>query len=93
MIAYRTGLDITQPSPADARAAFTRWRADGFKETREHAKPVRDRLLARTLEVASAGGVPVHIHSGGGDPDSLVPTPVPRASSTCSSAIHSSRCC
>jgi predicted TIM-barrel fold metal-dependent hydrolase len=34
---------------------------------------VRDRLLERTLEVASATGVPVHIHSGGGDPDSLVP--------------------
>ena len=73
VIAYRTGLDITQPSAADARAAFTRWREDGFRETREHAKPVRDRLLARTLEVASASGVPVHIHSGGGDPDSLVP--------------------
>ena len=33
---------------------------------------MRDRLLERTLEVASASGVPVHIHSGGGDPDSLV---------------------
>ncbi len=73
VIAYRTGLDITQPSAADARAAFTRWREDGFRETRGNAKPVRDRLLARTLEVASESGVPVHIHSGGGDPDSLVP--------------------
>jgi hypothetical protein len=73
VIAYRTGLDITHPSAADARAAFTRWRADGFRETRAHAKPVRDRLLERTLAVASATGVPVHIHSGGGDPDSLVP--------------------
>ena len=73
MIAYRTGLDITHPSAADARGAFTRWRQDGFRETRGHAKPVRDRLLERTLEVASATGVPVHIHSGGGDPDSLVP--------------------
>ena len=73
VIAYRTGLDIAQPSAADARAAFTRWREDGFRETRQHAKPVRDRLLERTLEVASESGVPVHIHSGGGDPDSLVP--------------------
>ena len=72
VIAYRTGLDITHPSAADARAAFTRWREDGFRETRTHAKPVRDRLLERTLEVASATGVPVHIHSGGGDPDCLV---------------------
>jgi hypothetical protein len=73
VIAYRTGLDITQPSAADARAAFARWKEDGFRETRTHAKPVRDRLLERTLEVAAASGVPVHIHSGGGDPDSLVP--------------------
>ncbi len=73
VIAYRTGLDIGHPSPADARGAFVRWREDGFRETRTHAKPVRDRLLERTLAVASETGVPVHIHSGGGDPDSLVP--------------------
>ncbi|MDX6618707.1 MAG: uncharacterized protein QOK36_1093 [Gaiellales bacterium] len=73
VIAYRTGLDIMQPSAADARGAFVRWREDRFRETRTHAKPVRDRLLERTLTVASAVGVPVHIHSGGGDPDSLVP--------------------
>ena len=72
VIAYRTGLDITQPSAADARGAFVRWREDAFRETRTHAKPVRDRLLERTLTAASAAGVPVHIHSGGGDPDSLV---------------------
>jgi uncharacterized protein len=72
VIAYRTGLDITHPSTSEARAAFKLWREDGFRETRTHAKPVRDRLLERTLEVASASGVPVHIHSGGGDPDSLV---------------------
>jgi hypothetical protein len=72
VIAYRTGLDIERPSSADARGAFTRWRQDAFRETRTHAKPVRDRLLGRVLEVASASGVPVHIHSGGGDPDSLV---------------------
>ena len=73
VIAYRTGLDITHPSLEEARAAYTRWRADGFRETRTHGKPVRDLLLERTLEVAGAAGVPVHIHSGGGDPDSLVP--------------------
>jgi len=72
VIAYRTGLDIGRPSPADARGAFTRWRQDGFRETRAHAKPVRDRLLDRVLSVAASSGVPVHIHSGGGDPDSLV---------------------
>ena len=49
VIAYRTGLDIGHPSAADARGAFTRWRQDGFRETRAHAKPVRDRLLERAL--------------------------------------------
>jgi hypothetical protein len=72
VIAYRTGLDITHPSRDDARAAYTRWRADAFRESRAFAKPVRDLLLDRTLAVAAASGVPVHIHSGGGDPDSLV---------------------
>jgi predicted TIM-barrel fold metal-dependent hydrolase len=72
VIAYRTGLDITHATREEARAAYTRWRADGFRETRAFAKPVRDLLLERTFEVASANGVPVHIHSGGGDPDSLV---------------------
>ena len=51
------------------RAAFERWREDGLRETREHAKPVRDALLRRTFEVAAAADRrPIHIHCGGGDP-------------------------
>jgi uncharacterized protein len=69
VIAYRTGLDITRPSVGEAQHAFERWRSDRFRETRAHAKPVRDLLLRRTLEVAQGTGVPVHIHCGGGDPD------------------------
>jgi uncharacterized protein len=69
IIAYRTGLDVREWSRADARSAFERWRADGWRESREHAKPVRDMLLRRTFEVADAAGrLPVHIHTGGGDP-------------------------
>ena len=69
IIAYRTGLDVRPWSRSDANAAFTRWREDGWAESREHAKPVRDNLLRRTFEVAAAaGGPPVHIHCGGGDP-------------------------
>ena len=45
IIAYRTGLDITYPSSSEAAAAYDRWRADDWRETREHAKPVRDFLL------------------------------------------------
>jgi uncharacterized protein len=68
VIAYRTGLDVAEWSPADCESAFTRWRADGWAETREHAKPVRDSLLRRALAVARGAGIPVHIHCGGGDP-------------------------
>lgn len=68
VIAYRTGLDVCDWSASDREAAFAAWRADGWKETREHAKPVCDSLLQRALAVAKAAGIPVHIHCGGGDP-------------------------
>jgi predicted TIM-barrel fold metal-dependent hydrolase len=68
-IAYRTGLDVEDVSEADARSAFDRWKDDGFAETRHHAKPVRDFLLYRTLDVAAARGLAMHIHTGDGDPD------------------------
>ena len=68
VIAYRTGLDVEDP-PADyCERSFKLWREDDFVETRQHAKPVRDRLLRRTLEVAKAHDRPVHVHCGGGDP-------------------------
>jgi predicted TIM-barrel fold metal-dependent hydrolase len=66
VIAYRTGLDVQEWSRSDLESAFTRWKGAGFPETRELAKPVRDALLDRTVE--AAGGRPVHIHCGGGDP-------------------------
>ncbi len=69
VIAYRTGLDVGDPAPEERERAFERWRTDGFRETRENAKPVRDALLRRTLEVAKANDRPVHVHCGGGDPD------------------------
>ena len=68
VIAYRTGLDVCEWSPSDREAAFSAWREDGWRETREHAKPVRDGLLRRALAVARSAGIPVHIHCGGGDP-------------------------
>ncbi len=69
IVAYRTGLDVGDPSASEAAAAFDRWRSDDWKETREHAKPVRDFLIRRTLEVAKANDRPFHFHCGGGDPD------------------------
>lgn len=69
VIAYRTGLDVGPVTEAEARRSFERWRADGWRETREHAKPVRDFLLRRALELARRLDRPVHVHCGGGDPD------------------------
>ena len=69
IVAYRTGLDVGDPAAADAAAAFERWREDGWRESREHAKPVRDFLIRRTLAVAKANDRPFHFHCGGGDPD------------------------
>src|SRR5207245_2357597 len=69
IIAYRTGLDVEPVDEAAASVAFDRWRARGWSETRTEAKPVRDRLLDRTLAVAKRESRVVHIHCGDGDPD------------------------
>ena len=69
IVAYRTGLDVGDPSPSDAAAGFDTWRDDGWRETRQYAKPVRDFLIRRALEVAKANDRPFHFHCGGGDPD------------------------
>lgn len=69
IVAYRTGLDVGDPSEAEAREAFAGWRDDEWRETRERAKPVRDFLIRRTLAVAKEQGRAFHFHCGGGDPD------------------------
>jgi predicted TIM-barrel fold metal-dependent hydrolase len=69
IIAYRTGLDVTDPSSSDAAAAFERWRADGWAESREHAKAVRDFLLRRAFAIAKDRDRVFHLHVGAGDPD------------------------
>lgn len=72
VIAYRTGLDVAWYSPDTCAQAFRRWREADWSESREWSKPVRDMLLRRTLEVATRRGVPLHIHSGGGDSDTVL---------------------
>jgi len=65
VIAYRTGLDVTQPSESEAALAFDRTRLE-----REGAqKTVRDFLLCHTMDVARERNVWMHIHAGVGDPD------------------------
>jgi predicted TIM-barrel fold metal-dependent hydrolase len=69
IIAYRTGLDVGDVDRAEAAAAYLRWRSDGWKETRDHAKPVRDYLLHRAADAAKRYGRVLHVHTGDGDPD------------------------
>jgi uncharacterized protein len=69
IVAYRTGLDVTDPTAGEAADAFAAWKTDGWRETREHAKPVRDFLIRRALAVAKTHDRPFHFHCGGGDPD------------------------
>jgi uncharacterized protein len=68
-VAYRTGLDVGDPSPTEVAGAFAGWRDDEWRETREHAKPVRDFLVRRLLAIARESDRPVHFHCGGGDAD------------------------
>jgi len=68
VIAYRTGLDVAEWPRDEVEATYLRWAQAGFPETRELAKPVRDALLGRTLQIAKRIGRPMHIHCGGGDP-------------------------
>lgn len=69
IIAYRTGLDVGEPSAQAAGQAFDDWRAADWVESREHSKLVRDFCLQRALAVAKANDRPFHIHCGAGDPD------------------------
>jgi predicted TIM-barrel fold metal-dependent hydrolase len=68
IIAYRTGLDISDPSSSEVASAFRSWAEQSHREESAVAKPVRDRLLRALVEVAIDRDVPVHIHCGGGDP-------------------------
>ena len=67
IIGYIVGLDIQEWEAPDVRAAYRRWRDAGWTETRQDAKPVRDTLLLRVLEIARENDRPVHLHSGAGD--------------------------
>ncbi len=69
IIAYRTGLDVGDPSSSEAPEGYAHWRDGGWAETREYAKPVRDFLLRRALELARKHDRVFHVHVGGGDPD------------------------
>jgi predicted TIM-barrel fold metal-dependent hydrolase len=69
--AYRTGLEIGQPTPAEveqALASVRRALVPG-RPPRLAAKPLVDAMLWAVLPVAAATRTPVQFHTGFGDPD------------------------
>lgn len=69
IIAYRTGLDVGDPSTAEAGKAYEGWRAAGWAEGRGPGKVVRDYCLRATLRAVKQHDLVMHLHCGGGDPD------------------------
>jgi hypothetical protein len=69
IIAYRSGLDVAPPSPADAATAFEAIRRQGEARPRLTAKPLLDYLLWLALAEAATLRLPVQIHCGFGDTD------------------------
>lgn len=69
IIAYRTGLDVEDPSAAEAAVAYEAWRASGWPKDRGPGKVVRDYLLRATLRACRRHDRVMHLHVGGGDPD------------------------
>ena len=69
--AYRTGLAIGQPPPAQVERAFSAVRRAVVpgRPPRLAAKPLIDAMLWAALPVAAATGTPVQFHTGFGDPD------------------------
>jgi predicted TIM-barrel fold metal-dependent hydrolase len=69
--AYRTGLEIGTPAPAEVESAFTAVRRAlrPGKPPRLASKPLIDAMLWTVLPVAAAARRPVQFHTGFGDPD------------------------
>jgi uncharacterized protein len=71
IVAYRTGLAIDEPAPAEVESAFSAVRRAVVpgRPPRLAAKPLIDAMLWSVLPVAAAAGIPVQFHTGFGDPD------------------------
>jgi predicted TIM-barrel fold metal-dependent hydrolase len=69
--AYRSGLEIGRPAPAEVETAFDAVRRGLVPghPPRLVAKPLIDAMLWAVLPVAAAASIPVQFHTGFGDPD------------------------
>jgi predicted TIM-barrel fold metal-dependent hydrolase len=71
IVAYRSGLDVRPWSDGEVGAAYARAVAAAPRQGRPRLtdKPLLDRLVEVTLEVARDTARPLQLHSGFGDPD------------------------
>jgi hypothetical protein len=71
VIAYRTGLHVTDTPRHDAARAFAGVRDAGRQSgrLRIESKPLLDHVVVIAVEEAARQGVPIQFHTGLGDPD------------------------
>jgi hypothetical protein len=71
IIAYRTGLDIREWSPAEVESAFLKVKEQAriAGKVRLASPPVNDILVLRALDIANRQEMPVQFHTGYGDSD------------------------
>lgn len=69
IIAYRTGLEIAQHTPAALETAFYDFKRSTPSSLRVDRKPLLDAALWIGLRVALESGKPIQFHTGYGDPD------------------------
>src|SRR5262249_11684856 len=71
IVAYRSGLDVRRWTEDECVASYSRALAAVPRGGRPRLieKPVLDRLVEMTLDIAALTGRPLQIHTGFGDPD------------------------
>ncbi len=69
IIAYRTGLEIAQHTPAALETAFADFKRSTPSSLRVDRKPLLDAALLIGLRIALESGKPIQFHTGYGDPD------------------------
>lgn len=62
LIAYRSGLDVGDPSAASARESFQNWKRCGWQDDRRVSKDIYDFILRKIVIVALETERPLHIH-------------------------------
>jgi hypothetical protein len=79
ILAYRSGLNIGEPSDGDIRACFGELKELGRRDgkIRVASKPLLDYLIPVAVEIAARQEFPIQFHTGFGDPDQDLTTSNP----------------